>query len=887
MFYMQKEKVMEYIEFVATIFTLLGISFFGICFGIFSILRKYKQYNFTKETHRNCIKRYIELPYFIENQRNEKHKYKLTKKLYHIIFKSRIDKIVFIIGKSGAGRTCLINRFIMRYYLYAQIKGKKIVRISGLECDNLLQQIESIENKNDIILIIDGLEEAFIYQKNKIDILNKFNDNLLIFSKCILTANIDFYEENKSILNDFYYRNADQIKVYATKIYLKPFNDRLITKYINKNIKVSRNEKKNIINRAFQNIEFFSYPLMLSFILFFEEYRGEYISELEVLKYIFEKSLNWESNKFVKAKQANIGLQKTKNIMNQISKKFLCGKIPIIKTQEKIHNVLLEYDKRRKEYRFQNQLFLNYNTIRKYYSKIVKNSKLKRYLEINTDFRNIYFELILHKHKCFLETNLITLQFEEEPYLTLKSSFVFNEKWIMGLSKSLLDYKVQINNYLLMACRINEISKLYFNEKYLDLHEIKLNIQQIEWWSDLKIETLNISSTNLDELSLPYNWYSVKKIIAQNLPLKWICSLKNFYLLKDLDLSGSKINNVKDLRSIKKINDGINLDLSNCGITNELIPLFMFYTDFNDLYLDYNKLTDATIISNMNFCHLNISNNPIVFKDNKIINNKIICNFYFDDANLANCLCGNKTFLIYDNAIRLTEIDISSLEVENMHGLEYLPSLKVMTINLFQTPLLLNNMYANSTLEVIKIKTYCLNQCLDLGSFYTSLENLSEYREELYDDISYYIFNIIEFATELFEYDYDKNTNYSITVGIKKMVDFLNIELGYFYRMVADAYNYAVSFLHTYYGKIIITKRMEFDIKKNYEQRLNELCYKLSIKSYEPCVNIYNMLKFFYIINEFFNNYVKHFPREMQDKLGNLIGKDVKVYYLYPDGELL
>ena len=70
----------------------------------------------------------------------------------------------------------------------------------------------------------------------------------------------------------------------------------------------------------------------------------------------------------------------------------------------------------------------------------------------------------------------------------------------MGLSKSLLDYKIKINNDLLMAYRINEISKLYFCEKFLDLHEIKLNFQQIEWWSNLKIETLNISNTNLDEI---------------------------------------------------------------------------------------------------------------------------------------------------------------------------------------------------------------------------------------------------------------------------------------------------------------------------------------------------------------------------------------------------
>lgn len=135
--------------------------------------------------------------------------------------------------------------------------------------------------------------------------------------------------------------------------------------------------------------------------------------------------------------------------------------------------------------------------------------------------------------------------------MTLKSSLVFNEKWIMGLSKSLLDYKIKINNDLLMAYRINEISKLYFCEKFLDLHEIKLNFQQIEWWSNLKIETLNISNTNLDEIDLPSNWYGVKKIIAQNLPIRWICSLNKFSFLEQLDLSGLKINKIKDLCSLK------------------------------------------------------------------------------------------------------------------------------------------------------------------------------------------------------------------------------------------------------------------------------------------------------------------------------------------------
>lgn len=873
---------MEYIGFISTLFTILGISFISIFFGIITLVREYNQYNFTRETRRNCIKRYIELPYFMENQRNEKHKYKLTKKLYYIIFKSRIDKIVFIIGKSGAGRTCLVNRFIMKYYLYAQIKGKKIVRISGLECNNLLQQIERIENKNDTILIIDGLEEAFIYQKNKIDILNEFNENLLIFSKCILTVNIDFYEENNFILNDFYYRNADQIKVYATKIYLKPFNDKLIKKYINKNIKVSRYEKKSIINRAFQNKDFFSYPLMLSFILFFEEYKGEYISQLEILKHIFEQSLNWEGNKYTKSKQSSIGLQNTKRIMNKISKNFLYGRMPIIKSQEKIQNVLLDYDKKAKEYRFQNQIFLNYNTIRKYYSKIGGNSKLRSYVEIYCDFRNIYFDSILIRHKCFIETNLIALQFKHEPYLIIKTSAIFNEKWIMGLTKCLFEYKIKVNNNLLMAYRINEISKLYYYEKYLDLHDINLNLHQIEWWSYLNIKTLNISNTNLVEINLPYNWYKVNKIIAQNLPIKWIYSLNKFSLLEELDLSGSKISKIEDLSSLKKLPNGINLDLSNCDITNEIIPILIFNTVFNGIYLDYNKLTDATFINNMEFDHLNLSNNPIILDEEKIINNKIVCNYYFDDDNITNLLCDNKLFLTYDEAIKLKEIDISNIEVKSMCGVEYLPNLKILTINLFQVPLLFDNMFTNSPLEVIKIKTFYLNQLHIFKYFYNSLITLFMDYEEIYDNFDSYLSNILDSVDGLFGLDYN-----SKIIGIKEMTNFLNIDTGYFYRRAVDVYNYVKHFVLKHKNRIAIKQSLQFSINKDYEQKLNEIYNNFDIKPFTPCVDIYQLLPFFSIISKFFNNYVMHESKDMETVLKKRIGKSVKVFYLYPDGKLI
>ena len=284
----------------------------------------------------------------------------------------------------------------------------------------------------------------------------------------------------------------------------------------------------------------------------------------------------------------------------------------------------------------------------------------------------------------------------------------------------------------------------------------------------------------------------------------------------------------------------------------------------------------------MKFDHLNLSNNPIVLDREKIINNKIVCNYYFNDDNITNFLCGNKLFLTYDEAIKLKEIDISNIEVKNMCGVECLPNLKILTINLFQVQLLIENMFTNSPLEVIKIKTFYLNQLHYFKYFYNSLITLLMNDETIYDDFDLHLSIILDNVHDLFGSDYSLKI-----IGIEEMTNFLNIDIGYFYRRVVDVYNYIKYFVFKHKNEIGIKKSLQFDINIDYEQKLNEIYNNFDIKPFPPCTDIYQLLPFFSVISKFFDNYAIHASEDMEAVLKKRIGKSVKVFYLYPDGKLI
>lgn len=887
---------MKWIGYIAEFFTLTGLSVMSIWGVLTRFFFQNKAFGFDREIINSLIRGYIEPMYEIDK---EKGNIKLTKRLKTMIFGNPKQRMIFIIGKMGSGKTNLINRFIWKYNGYISFRKKKFKRIYGIECRNIIREIDSIDDKENVILIIDGLDEAFTYNKNNIKILNTLNDFILPFHSVIITVNQDFYDQNHGVFQEYYYRNPILEKVLPCIISLKPFNDEMIIKYITRNIKMTRRKKKEFMRVAFRNKSFFSNPLMLRFVSLFDFYEGEYTSQYELLEHVFHYSIVRQKEKVKNRCEERIVEEKTLNIMNQITRRYLNGECPILKSMEKIHNDLLIYDNQSRKYRFRYNIFLYYNTVRKFSNRIPQSDAVVEYIYLNKDFRGMYFDKIFKRHHQLTECNdLILLQREEYPILIIKSCIVFDMKWLLGLTKSLLRSEVKWDNVASDASWANEITKKLLWQKYLNLQGMNIDETQLNWWSELSIVALNISETNVRRIIIPVNWLSIRRFIGQNIALNWVYSLEKLTQLEVLDLSGVNFSEIHDLQQVSRLPDGINLDLSNCEISNENIPQFLYSTVFDSVYLDYNRLQSTDFIRRMKFSYLDISNNPVIFSDNNWFESNVACNYYFKNDIIAKILCNNESYLSYEQACRIQEIDLSDIKVACIEDLRYLPQLKSITINIFQLPLLAK-MDAYSSLEAVNIKTYCLNQLTTLGYFYSALTVLFN-KEQDYKVLCPAIKIIMDFTVELLDYNYHSRENMAIDVGVKNLARYMNVKLGVFYRNVVDGFNYAVR-----YWKGDIDKMMEIDdngnvrtilynfdvdfnevAKRDYEQKLAEVC---SILNTDPVLNQktkrdeYGVLQFFHSIRYILKNMI-YSSKNMENILSKNIGKKIDVVYIYPDG---
>lgn len=191
--------ITEIISAISTINSITGISIITILTILVQFLSKHltiRRFLFSKRTIHNCVWEYIEPQYEINGEIQQGH---IAKKLKQMIYKLNGCKMVIIMGNSGMGKTSLVNRFIWKYDRYFWLKNKSIVRISGLACQSVLEIIDNVENKENTILIIDGLEEAYLYNSGDISELAELNRKLFPFYGVLVTVNENFYRQTRSI----------------------------------------------------------------------------------------------------------------------------------------------------------------------------------------------------------------------------------------------------------------------------------------------------------------------------------------------------------------------------------------------------------------------------------------------------------------------------------------------------------------------------------------------------------------------------------------------------------------------------------------------------------------------------------------------------------------
>lgn len=896
---------MRFFDFLSTFVSVTGISLITIFSVVATLLSKhitYKKFWFTKNTLYKCTRGYIEPTYEVDKKIQAN---KIMKKLKKLVFKNAASKIIYLVGDSGIGKTNLTNCFIWKYDTYSRLKGKNIMRIFGLECENFLEAIKSIENKENVILIIDGLEEGYIYKKNSILNLPEINKELLLFYRILITINTEFYMQNSKSLNEIHYRNADQKKIFPTILFLKPFSDNKIIEYINKNLKLKRKDKKFIVNQAMKHSDFFGSPLLLSYITLIDFKEDDFSSLSKLLDCILFSSLEREENKNSKTDDSVKKRQDILKIMNRISWLYMRGKRPVLNSKLIVNNELLVYNKEKQEYRFKHNLFLSYNTVRKFHTKL---PKYRESLKIDINLKNFYNEKILYRHYNLIE-NSDSISFKIDVFfaLIITDVSVFKERWLMGLLKSLLDWDVHLGNIVLESYKVYQISRQYFLKRHLQLRGIEINEEQLVWWSKLSIKSLDISNTKIHKIVIPENWIGLLSLYAENLQLESCSALNSLWKLKELDLSGVQISNIKDLQKLTKFPDGISIDWAKCGITNENIPTVLFSTRFNEVYLDYNRLKNPDFILNMKYEYLNISNNPIIInEDQYLLDKRIDCNFYFKSEKITDCFCKNKLFLTYKQAFNMKTIDLSSIKVSNMEGLENLPCLGVVEINLFQT-ILINDIFKDSQLTMINVKAYGRSFLTRLKKFYISLKTIVvNYRD--YGEVCSAIKGIIEYTSFILdtfgtEYylirDGALDSKCSHSSAILDLVDYMNIDLGLFLRRVVDVANYVKNYWDgdVIYENKISKKKLkgnekkglavgcvvEFDynkmVKIDFNNKLSSLCDLLKIKSISEEKSELLLLNFFTPVYDFLDKCV-YTEEEMETILSERVGRKIIVNYL-------
>lgn len=92
---------MEWIGYIAEIFTLLGTSIIGIWGVLTQFFFQNKVFGFDREAINSFISGYIEPMYEINKQKGN---VKLTKRLKTMIFGDPKQKMIFVIGITGSGK---------------------------------------------------------------------------------------------------------------------------------------------------------------------------------------------------------------------------------------------------------------------------------------------------------------------------------------------------------------------------------------------------------------------------------------------------------------------------------------------------------------------------------------------------------------------------------------------------------------------------------------------------------------------------------------------------------------------------------------------------------------------------------------------------------------
>lgn len=469
-----------------------------------------------------------------------------------------------IMAEPGMGKTTfMINLFLKLISLWSGKKYDiKLLPMGRPDMDKEIDKIED-EKKKHMILLLDGLDEdtraAADFQKRLADIIEKTRR----FHTVIMTCRSHILPPGEE--------EADESG--SRKVYLSPFDQKDIKKYLNKRFPVFYiNKKRRAQQVVRQAPHLMALPLLLSFIDDLAKSKRQYKYTHEVYEELIKKWLERESTRYKEAEPEHF-----KEELYEFSRTVA---VDIYRHRESRKGLLIKPEEIER-YAEKHQIRLD-------------RMQMERHSLLNRNAAGDY----QFSHKSIFEYFLA---------LELLKNQAFKEKFrFEGMEQSRSFYK-EIKD------KSKEYAAAFFKQENLREAYRRARTRDVEPISRSKpgkfahVEYLNLSNRQLADTIVLKEFSGLRFLHLEHNLLTDIDELKRLRELKSLYINDNQLSDISPLRELKEL---IVLNVANNRLTD--IRALRKLKMLEVLILNDNRVTDIGVLKEMKkLWHLNIRNNPV------------------------------------------------------------------------------------------------------------------------------------------------------------------------------------------------------------------------------------------------------------------------------------
>lgn len=444
-------------------------------------------------------------------------------------FKNKPEsRFYFILSDSGMGKTTFLINLYVKYSnkLNKQFKVK-LLPLGSRKIDEEIKAID-LDSKRNTILLLDAFDEDIKASRNYKKRLNEIVNLVWDFRIVIVTSRTQFFDNDISEPNETGLLKFGGSKGFMTfqKIYISPFSDKDIKKYLRKKFSILRvNKRKKGFDIVKNCPNLMVRPMLLS-----------YIEDLLNTKNkIKNASQSYEAliEKWIEREVQRVGLEKQTNFKINLRK-------------------------------FSNELAVN----------IYKHRKERDGLHISSNEILAFAKL--------KNINLSLMEMKSRSLLNRHSNglYKFSHRSILEylLAIKLLENKTALGEFDIQA--FDQAYKFYLemfwdqirqnNLESLDLsHKMLYELKAMPELN--KVRFLELNNNYIEKIDAIKNYHSIEGLQLNHNEVSNIEPLKYLINLQYLYLSGNKISDIKPLYDLKKLQQ---IELTGNPITSSQLEEF-------------------------------------------------------------------------------------------------------------------------------------------------------------------------------------------------------------------------------------------------------------------------------------------------------------------------